>query len=923
MKIYTTIALVLIGFNLVAQNLQKFYDKINYADQLMQAKEYEKSIDEIDEILEEFTFATKLYLNRGYANLFQNKHDEAIADFKLYHANHPEDNREFIYFLTNKQKAAELLIENYNGDYTPDPDYYYLPVVSREDSLKGGMRLERACFDVNYYDLKIHVYPETKSIEGINYIHFNVLKNTDIIQLDLFQNYSLEVRWNDQLLEYTRDQNAVFVKFPEQLHSGEKHIVSVKYQGKPTEAPNPPWNGGFVWKKTKRKDWIGVACEHLGASSWWPCKDHLSDKPDSLKIRVYCPDDVNVVANGNLINQGSNQSGENFYDWFVSYPINTYNVTFYIGDFINFSDTVYSAKNKYPIDYYILPQNEKEARTYYKLTTKIFDVYNKIYGIYPYWKDGAAMVEAPYTGMEHQSAIAIGDDYKETRRMYKDKKLKYLVVHEAAHEWWGNTVAANDMADIWISETFATYSELLIQEELIGYDSYLDGVSKINQQIYNLWPMVGRSGVNDNTFASGDIYHKGASMIHNFRCIVNDDAKFKQIIKDIYNHFKFQTINTKDFLRYIDSNVGEEYLPFFKSFLYRHEPPKLLLYTQKLDETTTEFFYKWSNVDAGYYMPFCLICENNQKYRLTGTTQLQKFTVYNSADYYIPTAYRYDLKMPKNSFTYFWIKDIKPKNVSVPVSRGSYAEKGTMLGNSKHGKWYTIFANGNIRTEENYYMNRREGTTIFYNEKGDTLNIKKYTNDTLTGSVISFNNNKRVESGYYDGNIKNGPFKYYFHDTCCIAAKGELNNNIKEGIWKYYNKHGNVCCKIDFHNGEKTDIKYFNNNGDEIEITDTISFSSPMPCYKDGIKCLYDKIYQNIKFSSTLIDTLFNETIYISLVISPFGEIVSAKTEKSSSKVLADEIIAILFKNNDWIPGYLNRNPAYVKIVLPVKVKAV
>lgn len=562
----------------------------------------------------------------------------------------------YVKSLLSRKYMAEILAEGYISVEDLDSSNNYRPIVTLKDTLQGSLRSERTCFDVNYYDLTVKIFPESKSIEGSNTIYFSSVDTTERIQIDLFENYDiLSIKWINKELDHERICNAVFIDFPEMILPGEEHEITIQYSGIPREAPKPPWNGGFVWKKFKRRHWIGVACEHLGASSWWPNKDHLSDKPDSVRINVQVPTGYQAIANGNLRTTKEIEEGYTNFEWFVSYPINNYNVTLYVGDFINFHETFENDSSSYRLDYYVMKKNLKKARKYYEQTKDVFMVFEKLFGEYPFKNDGAAMVEAPYRGMEHQSAIAIGGDYGKTkRRNYKNTDYDYLVVHEAAHEWWGNAVAIGDMADAWINEGFATYAEHLFMEEMFGYEEYISASAANMSIIFDLWPIVGRRGINDNTFLGGDIYHKGAAMLNNLRCIIDNDTLFFKIIKDFYSLYKFKITSTNDFVNLVHDYTGNDYTAFFNKFLYDEEPP-VLFYNFSIVQGKLLLYYKWINVDKDFTMPFCITLNDKESIRLTGNTQMQSFSRDKVSSFYMPNAYHYDKYLvAPNSFTYYW-----------------------------------------------------------------------------------------------------------------------------------------------------------------------------------------------------------------------------------------------------------------------------
>jgi len=417
-----------------------------------------------------------------------------------------------------------------------------------------------------------------------------------------------------------------------------------------------PWNGGFVWSEKRGKPWIGVACEHLGASSWWPCKDHLSEEPDSMTINIQSPSKLQAVANGNLRSTKIIDDKYTNYEWFVSYPINSYCVTFYIGNFVNFNETFSNKGHEYQLDYYVLPHNLEKAKKYYEQTKEVLEVFEGLYGTYPAPKDGVGMVEAPYSGMEHQSAIAIGDNYgSKSNRSYGNKLYDYLLVHETAHEWWGNAVTMNDMADAWISEGFATYSEYLFLEQKYGHDEYLNAVESGMQGIHNIWPIVGERNVNDNTFLGGDIYTKGAVTLHNYRCLLSNDSLFFAVIKGFYNEYKYKTVTTPEFISFVNTYTGHNYSSFFKKFLYDVLPP-ILEYNFTTGNDSLYFTYGWTGVKEDFEMPISITTDDGTNYRLLATTKRNVFAMKGKSFFLANERSTEKKKLAPNSFTYYWTR---------------------------------------------------------------------------------------------------------------------------------------------------------------------------------------------------------------------------------------------------------------------------
>jgi len=452
-----------------------------------------------------------------------------------------------------------------------------LPLVAQAqpftlaDSLRGALSPWRSCFDVTYYDLQIRVDPEKRTVAGSNRIHFQVVEDLDSLQLDLFPNMIIDSIVNDSgPLGFSRIHGAVFVSYPNRKKAGDQDVLTVYYHGAPVEAKNPPWDGGFVWQKTvDGKPWVAVACEGTGASLWWPNKDHLSDEPDSMRIRCTVPNEVMCVANGNL-EHTDRDSTMTEWVWKVSYPINNYNVTLNIADYAHFGDVHLnrSTGDTLQLDYYVLPQNLTRAKEQFRQVHGMLDCFEEAFGPYPFYRDGYALVETPYLGMEHQSAIAYGNRYMPgyLGRFPGNMDFDYIIIHESGHEWWGNSVSMRDAADMWIHESFCTYSEAVYVECVYGYDSMLEYLLYQRNFINNRSPIQGVHGVN-RPGNSGDMYYKGSWMIHTLRNVLNNDSLFRAILKGIAQEFAHTTVDGEDIVEYVNDRAGIDLNPFFDQYL--------------------------------------------------------------------------------------------------------------------------------------------------------------------------------------------------------------------------------------------------------------------------------------------------------------------------------------------------------------------
>lgn len=499
---------------------------------------------------------------------------------------------------------------------------------TRKDSLFGGLRIERTSFDVLRYDLNITINPEKKEISGHNDITFKAVNPTKKIQLDLFDNMKIDgiTHQNFGKLEYIREENAVFVQFPSSLIQDSVYTIRFMYHGNPKIAKNAPWDGGFVFKKDSNgKDFIGVAVQGTGASLWYPVKDSQSDEPDfGTSVKVTVPNGLMNVSNGRF--QGSTDLGNGYtrWDWEVKNPINTYSITVNIADYVHFSDSLPNLD----IDYYVLRENAEKAKIHFDADVKpMMNCFQSKFGNYPFAEDGFKLVESPYLGMEHQSAVAYGNKY---RKGYLGSDLSgtgvgmffdYIIIHETGHEWFGNSITSQDIADMWIHEGFTTYTETVFVECMKGYEAALKYVNGQARNVQNDKPIIGTYGVNKR--GSGDMYYKGSLLLNTLRHVINDDTKWWQLLYNYSEHFKKQIITTEMVIAYFNEQTNMDLTPIFKQYLYTANIPAL-----EYKKIGTELQYQWKNVNSDFNMPVD-IAFGKEIVRLYPTTQKQKIKLKN------------------------------------------------------------------------------------------------------------------------------------------------------------------------------------------------------------------------------------------------------------------------------------------------------
>ncbi|WP_338790417.1 M1 family metallopeptidase [Bernardetia sp. MNP-M8] len=534
---------------------------------------------------------------------------------------------------------------------------------SHQDSLRGALRKERA-YDVKYYDLNVKVDIKNQSISGFNKITFQNLDLDSVLQLDLFENFEIDsiVYYNQhttqsfinptQTLRNKREGKVIWVELPTEirnsLNTSKKNktneTISVYYHGKPQNAVNPPWDGGFTWnKKANEKPWVTVSCQGLGASSWFPLKDHLSDEPDSVRIYTEVPNDLFCVSNGDLISINKETTDKNYigYEWKTSYPIASYNMTLNIGDYVHFEDT-YISKTKLTnpinnqdslkpiqLDYYVIKGNEKKAKPYFESQVKpMLEAFEYFFGEYPFEKDGYALVETPYWGMEHQSCVAYGNNYK-----LNPYGFDFIIIHESGHEFFGNSVSANDNAELWIHESFTTYSEALFVEYFQGKEKAIDYLLTQKPKILNQDVILAPLDVNYNDWLGADMYYKGSWMLHSLRSVIDNDGLWFATVKEFYQTYKHSHINTQQVINFFNQKTGRNLTPIFNYYLTNKEIP--VLEYEILEEDDNIFLsYKWkgnqseNTENTDFNMPVEVFLNGEKEaIKLNAITRIQKLDI--------------------------------------------------------------------------------------------------------------------------------------------------------------------------------------------------------------------------------------------------------------------------------------------------------
>lgn len=482
---------------------------------------------------------------------------------------------------------------------------------THQDTLRGSNGKHRQWWDVKQYYLYVTFDTTQKSISGMNIMSIQTVPDimTDSMQIDLQEPMILDSAvYKNEKIPFVREGNVYWLKYDFRSWGIEiEQDITLYYHGKPRAAKMPPWDGGFIWTKDKNDNpWISVACQGLGASSWWPCKDYQADEPDNgITINLYTPYGLTAVSNGRLKDkQSTKDSSATLWVWQVKNPINTYDVAFYIGDYVHWSDTISGEKGTLDIDNYVLSYNEDTAKKHFEVAKKMLHCFEHWMGPYPFYEDGYKLVEAPFLGMEHQSAIAYGNQYKIGYRG-EDRsntgigtKFDFIIVHESGHEWFGNNITAADIADNWIHEGFTTYTEALFVECLLGREKAYEYTRGQWKNIMNNRPIIGDYGVNDS--GPADKYDKGAALVHMIRTLIGDDEQFRAVLRELNATYRHSFINTTQVELLISDKTGLKLKPLFEQYLYTADIPVLEWYIEKKSK---ELFYRFTNTVEGFSLP--------------------------------------------------------------------------------------------------------------------------------------------------------------------------------------------------------------------------------------------------------------------------------------------------------------------------------
>ena len=516
-------------------------------------------------------------------------------------------------------------------------------ITTNADTLRGSITPQRAWWDLNHYDLSVTVDIENKSLSGKNTITYTVLKKYNQLQLDLQEPMKIDsVLQNGEQLEIKKLGDAYFISLKAKQKKGAQQSLDVYWKGQPTIARRPPWDGGLTWTKDSNgKDFIASANQGIGASVWWPNKDHPSDEVDSLDMHITVPKGLVDVSNGRLVTIDRNATTDT-YHWTVKNPINNYGVNLNIGDYTHFSERYQGEKGALDMDYWVLKDNLNKAKEQFKQAPMMMEAFEHWFGPYPFYEDSFKLVEAPYLGMEHQSSVTYGNNF-ENGYLGRDLsnsgwglKFDFIIIHEAGHEWFANNITNNDVADMWIHEGFTAYSECLYLDYHFGKQASREYVIGTRRGISNDQPIIGSYGVNKR--GSGDMYYKGAAILHMIRTLNEDDEQWRQTLRGLNRDFYHQTVSSKQVEDYISKKLDKDLSTFFTQYLRTTDIPVI-----EYRISQKELSFRYTNIVTGFDMPVQIktvsedlwIFPSSEWKTITINTTLEKLEVL--PDFYVTT----------------------------------------------------------------------------------------------------------------------------------------------------------------------------------------------------------------------------------------------------------------------------------------------
>lgn len=517
---------------------------------------------------------------------------------------------------------------------------------TRQDTLRGTITKERAWWDLQKYDLSVSVNPAAKSIKGSNVVYYKVLEENSVMQIDLQSPMNIDkVTQDGQTLTVKHDGNAHFITLTKKQVVGSLNTLTIEFSGNPTVAKNAPWDGGFSWSKDSNgKDFVATSCQGIGASLWWPCKDHMYDEPENgMTINVNVPRDLIAVSNGRLKKEKVEKDKTKTFTWVVVNPINNYGVNINIGDYAHWNEKYKGEKGLLDMDFWVLKSDLEKAKEHFKDAARTMEAFEFWFGPYPFYEDSYKLVQVPYLGMEHQSSVTYGNQFKkgylggDLSGTGWGLKWDYIIVHESGHEWFANNITYKDIADMWIHEGFTMYSECLFVEKFYGKEAGAEYSRGVRFNISNQTPIIGNYGVNSE--GSDDMYNKGNALLHTLRQVVNNDEYWRAMLRGLNKEFYHQVVTTKQVEDYMAKSLNLNLTGFFDQYLRDTRVP-VFEYAIR----NGNLIYKWSNCIDSFDMPV--------KVWINGREQVLKPKANEGQRFKLETTEAVTLKVDPNYYVY-------------------------------------------------------------------------------------------------------------------------------------------------------------------------------------------------------------------------------------------------------------------------------
>jgi len=419
----------------------------------------------------------------------------------------------------------------------------------------------QTAFDVGYYKLQLKMDPSTEMITGSVTIRAKALvDNFQNVELNFHQamHVGLITSHEQGPLNFVHEDHILNIQLPQVLSTGEDFELKIEYYGSPVQSGF----GAFSFDSYGGQPMIWSLSEPFGARNWWPCKDVPADKADSVDVVITVPKNLIVASNGTLRSETESEGWKTYW-WHESYPIVTYLVSVAIYPYEVIRDYYVTVDgDSMPVVNYVFPNYLNTAKRELPNLIRMIEILSGLYGQYPFLQEKYGEAQFLWGGgMEHQTITSLGGFGEE------------LVVHELAHQWWGDMVTCETFHDIWLNEGFATYSEALYYEQLYGkfrYHQHMNSMQYFGGGTIYVYDLE-----HDPIFHGGRSYNKGSWVLHMLRHVVGDSTFFK-IMRTYYTRFQYSTASTEDFRQVCEELSGMDLQRFFRQWIYEPGFPTYL-----------------------------------------------------------------------------------------------------------------------------------------------------------------------------------------------------------------------------------------------------------------------------------------------------------------------------------------------------------